>query len=494
MMILFKRWKVMAVFFVVVVATIVLRTVTQPSVYEVTAAILVKRPGTDVSMAVATGRPVDFRVTLEDLNSEIEILKNRELIERVVYDLGSRTSKPPSLPSRVKSAVKGLLGRPSMSPLDARVTAISRQLDFWTVAGTHVLELSFKTEDPAWGTEVLDALIKHYLDFRLQVHMSPEVLTFFDQQTNMALDRLTTAEEALEDFVDESGVSNDLDNQLNMAMERLDHLEALASDARVARDGQRSRVNVLRARLADVPERLASARQENRNSAADALSRALVNLRLRRDDLLTRGFSESNSRVRDLQSQIDLAEEQLAEAEDVGLDGTEINEVHQRIRSDLLTSEAELDGLESQYATLLDEVARAREIVEDLQERTLPLTRLQREATSAEETYLLYKRKSEETRISQAMDQQQAVNVSVARPPRPPVAPGGMSLKMVVALAVVLGTAGALALGFAMEYLDRSYTTADQLEQDIGITVLASIQEWEPRKAAALAARHGSTA
>ncbi len=492
MTILFKRWKVMAVFFAVVVGTVSLRTLLQSPTYDVTAAILVKKPGADVSMAVASSRPVDFRVTQEDLKSEIEILKNRELIERVVRDLGAPVSKPPSLMSRAKTIVKRMLGRPRLSRLDRRVLSISQDLDFWAVEGTHVIEFSFTTGDPVWGKRMLDALIRHYLEYRIQVHQAPQVLTFFDEQTNIALDRLTMAEDALEDYIDQTGVSGALSEQLLMALQRLDQLEASFADARVSFEQQRERVNSLKARLASEPTRLPSSSRLNRNAAADELSRALVDLRLRRDDLLTRGFSRTNVRVRDILAQIDLAEEQLAEAEQDGLNLTEINEVHRDLRVELLRSEAELQGLVARYTALQDEVADARNRITDLNGQSLPMARLDREAASAEESYLLYRRKFEETRISQAMEQQQAVNVSVARAPRRPVLPAGPSKAMVLLLAMVLGSAGALALAFGMEYLDHSFTTADDLEQQLDVAVLASVAEWEPHVGALPAASSGA--
>ena len=343
--VLFKRSRIMIAFFVVTVTAVGANVFLANPTYEVTAAILVKNRAGDASMAVAASRPADFRVTLEDLNSEIEILKNTELVERVARDVEPpETGRRPSLVSRAKAVVKRVLGFPQLTPVESRVLAIQENMDFWPVVGSHVLEISFKAEDPEYGTRILDRLIHHYFDLRLEVHQAPEAVTLLDAQTTAALERLTSAEDDLRSYVEEAGVAGRLDEELLMALERWDQMEAAFAEAHVALEEGRERVRTLRERLEAEPARIPSARQEDRNASADELSRALVNLRLRRDDLLTRGFAETNGRARDLQAQIELAERQLAEAEQDGIDRTQVNEVHQQIRADLLQSEAALDG------------------------------------------------------------------------------------------------------------------------------------------------------
>ena len=100
-----------------------------------------------------------------------------------------------------------------------------------------------------------------------------------------------------------------------------------------------------------------------------------------------------------------------------------------------------------------------------------------REATAAEQGYLLYRQKRDEARVSQAMDQQNMLNVSIAREPRRPLQPVGSSKAKLLASALVLVSIGSVGAGFARDFLDHSFTTGEDLERGLEVRHLASIPD-----------------
>jgi uncharacterized protein involved in exopolysaccharide biosynthesis len=222
--------------------------------------------------------------------------------------------------------------------------------------------------------------------------------------------------------------------------------------------------------------------RRNLDSETEQISANLVELRLERDGLITRGYAPTNVRVRDLDSRIQLAQDRLDEAEQrVGdINRTELNVVHQQIKSQLLTAQADLAGTRAQYDALSSEVEAFRAQLDNLNERSFDLTRLMREATAAEQRYLLYRQKRDEARVSQAMDQQNMLNVSIAREPRRPLQPVGPSKAMILASALVLASIGGVGAGFTRDFLDHSFTTGEDLERGLEIRHLASIPDLAP--------------
>ena len=99
---------------------------------------------------------------------------------------------------------------------------------------------------------------------------------------------------------------------------------------------------------------------------------------------------------------------------------------------------------------------------------------LVRNVRSAEDNYLLYVRKREEARISDALDTEHIVNVALAEAPTVPALP---TLKLGWLLAGSFFAASGLSLGaaYAVDRLDPSFRTAEELGRYLEVKVLASI-------------------
>lgn len=475
-----RRWTIVGFFFATVV-TAFLGIVLGERTYEVTAAMLVQKARAELPFVPsALTEPIVLEISEEDLNSEIEILRSRALLREVVRDLGSSTGgSGPSLVDRAKGLVKTALGMPQVSGEDARILGIENDLSIGTIPRSNVIELRYESPDPDRGERVLTALIDRYLGQRVEVHQMPEEVAFFNAQREVARTRLDSTEAAVEQYVRDTGLSLPHEGQREIALGRLDQFERLLAEATVeVRQGE-ERVSVLLDRVGLEPARMETAYRLNSDAESEEIRRSLVQLRSRRDDLLTRGYSATNPRVTDLDAQILLAEGRLVDAEARAgeISGTEANPVHQDLRSQLLTAQADLQGARGRRATLEAQVRYFRAELDTLNARSFEATRLLREASAAEETYLLYDRKAEEARIASAVEGARRVNVTVARPPEHPLEPSGPSATMLLALALMVGSVGGVSLAYLRELVDQTFTTGEDIERLLGIPYLASIPD-----------------
>ena len=113
----------------------------------------------------------------------------------------------------------------------------------------------------------------------------------------------------------------------------------------------------------------------------------------------------------------------------------------------------------------------------NLEEIGLTQEDLKRTEKTQEENYLLYLRKREEARISDALDQRGILNVAVAEQPVAPAFPvqspartGGITLMLAFFLSI--GT------GFIADFADPSFRTPDEVVGYLEMPVLAAL----PRK------------
>jgi uncharacterized protein involved in exopolysaccharide biosynthesis len=240
---------------------------------------------------------------------------------------------------------------------------------------------------------------------------------------------------------------------------------------------QSREVKTIRAQLAAEPEKL----KASTPPAAVIIEEALAALRLQRDELL-QDFRPDSRSVRDIDAQIKMAEERLERiSEDIaGHRGTEYNPVYFELKSQLARAEIELEGTRARESALRAQVLESREGMDEMSAKSVELDGLRRNALAAEEDFLLYRKKYEEARISAAMDQERFIDVSVAQPAQIPLSPlpRGLMTRFFAALAV--GIFGGLGVVFGIEfYLNRSFTTGEDIERKLGIPHIASIPEMD---------------
>src|SRR4029077_969685 len=103
-----------------------------------------------------------------------------------------------------------------------------------------------------------------------------------------------------------------------------------------------------------------------------------------------------------------------------------------------------------------------RETTRQLGDRAIQQEALLHELKAAEEKYLLYVNKREETRIGDALDRGGMLNVTIAEQPTVPVLPArsGWSFGL---LGILVAGALSTSLAFAADYLNPAFRTPDEV-------------------------------
>ncbi len=482
--VLFRRRMACLLVFTGVVSTVVVWTVVVTPVYEITAAIVVKDDRAAIPLAPTESRELIITtVGEEDLNSEVEMLRSRELLVSVLRTPGVTPTQRPQgwldrLVAAFRTAYRQATRRPALSPFDELVLKLERKLKVEPVRKSRVIEIAFRNEDAAWGELVVQTLLERYLERRVQVYQQPQAVSFFEDQTASARTRLQQAEDALAPSIRTAGISIPLEPQKQVALENLGQFEQQLAGARAEIEQRTKMMVTLRQRLDAEPQWLPTADRQHLDPAFEQIQSRLLALQLQRDELI-QNFGPGNRRTRDLDAQIRLAEARLEEAtlRAGTINRTELNQTHQELRGQLATTEADLEGARGRAASIAEQVGQSRAQLAALNRKGFVLKRLQRDVVAAEEAFVLYTKKQEESRISDAMDQQQMVNVSVLHDARASLEPVSPNVAMSLLLAVVLAAMGALGAAFGLELSSHSLMTSQALERQLGLRHLASVPE-----------------
>jgi len=490
--VVFKRRRFLFSFFVATILITVLASFLSPPTYEATAAILVKKSSVEMPFVPTDSSPlIVSQVSETDLNSEILILKSRQAIEEVLHGFGVDEGwRREGTVQRARRTVARFLGAPRLSYFDEMVLELEKKVEVAPIRRSNVLQVTYRHGDPDWATRVVQALTERYITRRTQLYQSPQAVSFFEEEMHAAEARLKRAEEALEAYSRQAGVSvlgvgmgkdsQSLGAEKEATLGRLAQFESQYGEAAVQLRQQGERVAALEAQLAGEPERLKSSQRDNLDPTTEELERALVALQLKRD-ALAQDFTPENRQLRDVDDQIRITQARLKAAEDrvAATNRTELNKVHEELRAQLLAARVDLKAASARLDSLQKQIASSRQALDELNEKGLTTDALSREVRAAEEAFMLYQKKHEEARISAAMDQQRIVNVTIAQPAKRPLRPVAPNKRLNLLLGLLLGTFGGLSLAFVTEYFDHSFTTGRGLEARLGIPLLGTIPEHE---------------
>src|SRR5947207_2123588 len=165
----FRRSRLILLTFLVVFGGVLLLTWSMPSQYESEAEILVKRERVDPIVTPDRNTPAVSQadVTEQDVNSEVELLKSHDLLEKVAVTSGLNT--------RIQHSRLGVLLaslRPSVPPDPAGQTVyavqqLEKQLRIEPMKKTKMIKVTYWSTDPKLAATVLQNLIRLYLDKHL---------------------------------------------------------------------------------------------------------------------------------------------------------------------------------------------------------------------------------------------------------------------------------------------------------------------------------------
>jgi uncharacterized protein involved in exopolysaccharide biosynthesis len=286
---------------------------------------------------------------------------------------------------------------------------------------------------------------------------------------------LDQAQAKLTEFTNNTGVVS-ADLERDSALRESNEFDAAARQARSTQLETQQRIAALQAQLQSMKPRVVTVvRTLDNSQLSDNLKSTLLNLELKRTDLL-RKFTPTYPLVQDIDQQIAETKKAISdeEAKPIREESSDRDPSYSWVKDELTKAQAELSGLSVRAATAGATAAQYHEADKRLDQNGLVQQDLERAAKTQEENYLLYVHKREEARISDALDQRGILNVALAEQPIVPVLPVKSPLSVAM-LTLLLAGAFSLSTAFAFDFMDPSFRTPDELANYLGAPVLAAL-------------------
>jgi uncharacterized protein involved in exopolysaccharide biosynthesis len=465
----FRHKHVVVLSFCGILSAAILAAILQPPEYRAYTKFLIERERLDpvISPGVSSPPTVRAEVSEEELNSEVELLESADVLRQVAVSCGLDQRK------RFLTHLFGAEDEPTR--IAKAINSLQKALKIEVVSKSNVISVSYAAANPQLAVKVLSALGDAYLKKNVEVHRPPGQFEFFDQETEAYKKTLSEAESKLQVFSSENdGVAPQMARDITL--QKLNEFHASLQQTRAEIASTEERIRALEKQSKSTPQRLTTQATETDDAQVlQGLKSTLMSLELKRTELLTK-YQPTYALVQEVDKQIADTRASIVaeESRPIREETTDRNPTYGWINEELAKATADDSGLQARAAALQTIVSNYGVKARELDEKGIVQQDLLRTMKTEEENYLMYQRKREEARMTNALDQTRILNVAIAEQPTPPTLRSNSPWTMLI-LGALLAVSVSLATALTLDYVDSSFRTPAEVLNELNIPVLGAI-------------------
>jgi uncharacterized protein involved in exopolysaccharide biosynthesis len=475
--VLFRHKLLLCVTFLAIALGTAVVTVLMPNEYESRMKILVKNTRSDVPITpeqttASTGSYFENDVSENQINSEIELLTSEDLLKQVVTECGLYGGGA-SIASKL-----GIKQAPSSqaTQIEEAAKRLAKDLVITPVKKANIIEVKYSSRSPEISAAVLRKLGDLYLEKHVKLHRPPGTYEFFKTQADQSEAKLQEAEKRLSSFQQSMNVVS-LTQQKDQTVQKLTEAKSKLLETETFLREVADRIAKGQQQLETLAPRVVTQRRALPNQySAERLNTLIVELQNRRTQLLTK-FRADDRLVKEVDQQLKNTRVALDKAskETATEQSTDLNPLRQTLEAELARGRVDQAGAAGRHEMLITQVKQYEEQLSRLEGITAEYEDLARQKKESGDNYQLYKKKEEESRITDELDQSKITNVSVAEAPVQSQIPVKPNRPLNLILGVFLGALLSIGSVVIAEFLRDTVLTPRELEKVTGERVLASL-------------------
>jgi uncharacterized protein involved in exopolysaccharide biosynthesis len=420
-----------------------------------------------------------------EINSILEILRSRDVAERVVDLVGPDLILGRVSQFQVSALLHKWLGETlaklprwdvvPVSDHERAVTRLENLLEIWTPKKTSVVSIRYMAATPEAAQRIVAAVLETYRSEHVRLHRTERSYGFFDEQKRLLQERLRQARDELRDAKNLVGLTSIESQQLTI-QDEVRAIEARQVAAQSELAASEAKVGALKKSLDEVP-----ARQVTQdvvgfpNQAADAMRDTLFKLQSKQTEMQSKLTADHplmvamNEQIQKLRQTLDEQPKQRTQST------MAVHPGHQQLELSWLAERANLASLQARVKRLDAAHALAIDRVKELNAKESGVAQAQRQVDLLEASYRTYAEKLEQARIDQQLETEQISNVNIIQPATYVAKAASPNRPLVGALGLILAVAGSVLICLLADYRDHSLKTPDDIENSLDLPVLMSI-------------------
>ena len=337
---------------------------------------------------------------------------------------------------------------------------------------TEILQLKVKGKSPGQAQKANQLLVETFLLRMNELSRVEQTATknFLQNRTDAAKQDLDKAETALQDYKIANKILTPSDSS-KLFLDRIALAEKEAAVNRIEMGTAQAKLNAANSILGGEGRNIAD------NRTVQAYNAQLAKLESERISYLDK-YTEKHPRMIELNDQIAELKAKIAEEtrKVAALQAPSDNAVHQRLVAEKFQSEGELIVARQKAAILEEVIGQNNRDLEQLPAVEKGYIKVARDAQVANELYVMLAKRLEESKVAEVM---QPNNVQVVDEPTLPERPISPRKGRTLVLAALLGLLLSSGYIVAMELMNRTIRTEDDVKNYLALPVMGAIPDEE---------------
>jgi uncharacterized protein involved in exopolysaccharide biosynthesis len=454
--ILFKEKLKLILVFVVLCGLAVGYSFVLAPYYEATTRLLVKsgrefQTRSDPNQPIAA---VPSSTKQEIVNSEIQILTSRDLVEAVVNKIGAGKLYPGA---------------------DAEVAVRAFQSDFKAtpVEQTDVIVATYRNRNHDVAVAALNAVVDAYQQKHAEMFADPRY-KFLEQQTQQYEGQLDAVVKKEADIRSAKSLF-DVDAQRAKLLDDRAAASSILEQLRSQSIDAHQRIDFLQNRLKSTPALIPAG--EAQSDAVEQAKARLLDLQVKQQQLKERYVGDVKP-LQDADAEIAKLRDFVSRADPLNRKTwSQRNGAYDDMVVALNRALADAAPLDQQIALRQKQAQDIDARLRDLSEGATAVGDLDRERRVLEELVHTYRTRYEEARMNEDLDRERIVSVSIIQRPDAPEKPAGPHHLPFALGGILLGLVGAGGMLLYLLVFRETLITVESVERIVGLPVLASVPE-----------------
>lgn len=469
-----RKWLIAAIFSLVVVSGAIATFLITPK-YEAQMSVIVARQRVDpqISPGEKSADVLLSGITDEEFNSELELLKNSEVLIGTAKELDLINNQAPlqeTSSSRLRQRVKLTISNLFASDEKAETAAedefalekiagkMAANLDVEPVKKSRIIKISYADTDPARAKKTLETIYQKYIELHVKMSEKTPVTNVFDDQSNEFDRKLKTTTEAVKNFDKSNGVTGvEINSQSEMLLKQFYDTQNQAAQTRTEIDETEKRIESLKKEIVVQPKEIQTGSTSKYVGALDGMKNDLIQLNQERTKLLQK-YKPNARFVIDIEDRIKNLEKSIAKetANPPQEKSFALNDLRRRLESDLSSAQISISALKTRERELTAQAEKQRAEAARLNVKSIERESLERERKINEDAYLLYQKKARESEVGEVLNRQQILNVGIADPPRTDGEKVSPKTTLNLAVLIILGAFAGFAAALVADKLSAN--------------------------------------
>lgn len=463
---------------IIILCTIVVGSWLWPPVYQASSSVailgrtypdLITTPGRGMAAAnVMMG-------TKDELNTEIEIIRSRPVLERVVKDLNLVTRKrvpeegvAGNIRNFLRTVVHGMrnLSRAiglSRTPtpeeaFESAVSSLHSRLIVDPASDSQIIWIRYRSSDPVLASKVVNKVAAEYQRQHLAININKAESSFYAEQISKVEKELKGLQGQLLNLKQNSGIVSFTEQSKSM-LKKLETYDNSLTNLQKEIIRIRSKVGKIQKLRKSRPKLLIPLPEMAQDPQLADLENKLLNLQFALRSVLQRFTTDSRQAL--------TARQQIAKLK---------SQIRSQVNIMLERELAKLRELQAEEQAIVQTVKGLKENLSQLPTTEMGLNNLEREIDTKQGILSILLKKYQDSLLAKSADKrlENAKVLSLAAVPLKPVFP---NLLLNLGLGLVLSLLVSFSVAFFLEYWDDSLKYPEDVERYFDRTVLASVPE-----------------